>query len=97
MTAQAGRPPAATSAMNSRRFMSGMGTSSPYAVSAPLTGWQVLGADLNCSESRCWRAPQCASSPEQDSIWKRLDGELLRTTYFSILRISRQARAEHLE
>jgi hypothetical protein len=66
-----GRAP--RSAMNSRRFMSGMGDFLPYALSAPADrpvrsvfrhlslsqrGRLVLGADLNCSESRRWPAPQ---------------------------------------
>jgi hypothetical protein len=60
----AAAPP--SSVMNSRRFMSGMGTSSPMRISAagwpvrlffrtsslPQGGPQVLVANLKCSESR---------------------------------------------
>jgi hypothetical protein len=59
--AASNRPAPPTSAMNSRRFMSSMGTSSPMplapvrsvyrTVSLPRIGGYVLGADLNCSES----------------------------------------------
>src|SRR5262249_27832507 len=74
----AAAPP--SSVMNSRRFMSGMGTSSPMRyqpanrpvrsvfrhLSLPQRGGLVLGADLNCSESRRRPAPQ-VPPPDQDS------------------------------
>src|SRR5262249_45923351 len=36
-------------------------------LSVPQTGRQVLGADLNCSESRYWPTPLKCLQPEQDS------------------------------
>src|SRR5262249_3377031 len=64
--AASSRPPLPTRAMNSRRLLSSIGDFLPYALSAPPTGPcarfsttsacrrggpQVLGANLNCSES----------------------------------------------
>src|SRR5262249_30968146 len=63
-------PPHPTNAMHSRRSILSMGTFSPMHISAvdgpvrsvlsasnlPQSGWQVLGADLNCSES-AWALP----------------------------------------
>jgi len=75
--AESSRPPPPTNAMNSRRFILSMGTFSPMHISAadgpvrsvlctsnlPQSGWQVLGADLNCSES-AWALP---GRPPKDS------------------------------
>jgi hypothetical protein len=69
------RPPPPISAMNSRRSMSSMGTSSPMPIkpadrarrsvfrhlSLPQRSRLVLGADLNCSESGGRCRPACAA------------------------------------
>ena len=72
--AASSRPPPPSSAMNSRRLLSSIGDFLPYALrrrlaralslphlpSLPQGGLHVLGADLNCSESRRWPAPSIA-------------------------------------
>jgi len=44
--------------------------------SLPQGGTQVLGANLKCSESRCWPRPQCASSQSRIAHGERLDGHV---------------------
>jgi hypothetical protein len=76
--------------MNSRRFMSSMGTSSPCAISAadrPVRtvfnscnlgqrGRQVLGANLKCSESRGWPAPHVPLTRTRIAHGERLYGHV---------------------
>src|SRR5262249_5912289 len=83
-TGQAAAP--LSSVMNSRRLMSGMGTSSPICyqaadgparsafrhLSLPQRGRLVLGVDLNRSESRQWPAAQRASSQTRIAHGERL-------------------------
>jgi hypothetical protein len=56
----------------------------PPAVLAQFAGppacrWSVsivFGAELNCSESRCWPAPQCASDQTRIAHHERFDGHV---------------------
>src|SRR5215831_3567226 len=79
----AAAPP--SSVMNSRRLMSdirlpptrmGCRRSVYRKLSLPRGGWKVLGADLNCSESRRCPAPHCASNQTSIAHGERLYGHV---------------------
>ena len=56
----------------------------------PQKGRLVLGADLKCSESRRWLAPQCVSSQTRIAHGERLGGHVKegrRITPLSTLRV----------
>src|SRR5262249_40617289 len=88
--AASSRPPPPSSAMNPRRFMSGMGTSSPMRyqpadrsgrlvfrhLSLPRRSRLVLGADQNVLNRAVYPAPSIASNQASIAHGKRLNAHV---------------------